>query len=297
MKEILVLGGTRFVGRRLVTNLVKAGYEVTVANRSGLGDLDGTVRSIIFERSDIDSIKTTVGKNHYDAVFDMICYSPHNAKVIVKNISTDKYIMISSSVVYDWGHGLKEEDFVAEDFLLRDGTIEELAAKFGYKQGYKIGKMGAEHIIATQMNVPAIRVRFPVVMGLNDHTRRMESYVEAVQKKKRLYVDNLYSQFSTVYVENAAKYLENLLHVDYQGAINIADEGCLSVNGIVGDIGLLLGKSIEDIFEATGMEGGYNQYYNNTFVLDRMKQLGIEPDSVESWYKDLLVKLTNNWKE
>ncbi|MED1852411.1 NAD-dependent epimerase/dehydratase family protein [Brevibacillus borstelensis] len=35
MKKVLVLGGTRFFGKRLVKGLVDSGYDVTIATREG----------------------------------------------------------------------------------------------------------------------------------------------------------------------------------------------------------------------------------------------------------------------
>ena len=49
MKKILVIGGNRFVGKKLVWNLLNEGYEVVIANRSGNSDFEKNVlKSIIF---------------------------------------------------------------------------------------------------------------------------------------------------------------------------------------------------------------------------------------------------------
>lgn len=165
MKKILVMGGKRLVGKRLVQNLLKEGHDVTVANRSGISDVRKNARSLVFDRNSRESIKDRISKQNWDVVYDMICYSPKNAKDIIENISTEKYILISSSVVYEWGEDHREEDFNAEKFQYYDGTIDELGKRFGYKQGYKLGKMGAEAVVETSNSISTICVRFPIIIG------------------------------------------------------------------------------------------------------------------------------------
>ena len=86
MKKILVIGGNRFVGKKLVWNLLNEGYEVVIANRSGNSDFEKNVLNIIFDRNDKKSIKDKISKTDFDVIFDMICYSPQNAYDIINNI-------------------------------------------------------------------------------------------------------------------------------------------------------------------------------------------------------------------
>ena len=68
----LILGGSVFVGKRLVAALLDAGHEVSVLNR-GLTPttLPGGVHHLVADRNDIGSMRTALGTTQWDAVFDV----------------------------------------------------------------------------------------------------------------------------------------------------------------------------------------------------------------------------------
>ena len=279
MKRVLVMGGRRFLGKAIVNKLLQEGNDITVANRSGTSAFGLDVHNLVFDRNSYESISEKISKKDYDVVYDMICYSPKNAKDIIENISTDKYIMVSSCIVYDWGLNHKEEEFDAKNYTVKDGTIEELGQKFGYKQGYKIGKMGAEAIIERNETIPSICVRFPLIIGQHDHTKRMETYFEAIKNEREIYIDNLYSDVSMVQSENAADYLLKIKDQCFKGAINMGDYGKISILEWINKMMNLLGKKVilnENKFSG----GGYNGFYSNTLNLDKMMETGIVPYSL-----------------
>ena len=70
----LVLGGSAFIGRRLVEVLQAAGHTVTVLNRGSRNDgIDGAggVECLVADRSDPASVRDALGSAEFDAVFDV----------------------------------------------------------------------------------------------------------------------------------------------------------------------------------------------------------------------------------
>lgn len=68
----LVLGGSVFVGRRLVRALVEAGQQVTVLNRGRTADdLPPGVSRLVADRTDADSMRAALGGTSWDAVYDV----------------------------------------------------------------------------------------------------------------------------------------------------------------------------------------------------------------------------------
>ena len=68
----LVLGGSVFVGRRLVAALVDAGHDVTVLNRGRTpAALPAGVRHLLADRTDSESMRTALANTQWDAVFDV----------------------------------------------------------------------------------------------------------------------------------------------------------------------------------------------------------------------------------
>ncbi len=68
----LVLGGSVFIGRRLVEVLVEAGWDVAVLNRGRTPVVlpDGVER-LVADRTDLDSMRTVLRGRSWEALFDV----------------------------------------------------------------------------------------------------------------------------------------------------------------------------------------------------------------------------------
>jgi nucleoside-diphosphate-sugar epimerase len=70
--KTLVLGGTGFVGRRLVEILTADGAGVTVLNRGVTPvELPAGVTRLVADRSDASSMRAALARTEWDAVFDV----------------------------------------------------------------------------------------------------------------------------------------------------------------------------------------------------------------------------------
>jgi nucleoside-diphosphate-sugar epimerase len=68
----LVLGGSVFVGKRLVAALVEADHDVTVLNRGRTpAQLPSGVQHLAADRTDLASMRDALGSTQWDAVFDV----------------------------------------------------------------------------------------------------------------------------------------------------------------------------------------------------------------------------------
>jgi nucleoside-diphosphate-sugar epimerase len=70
--KTLVLGGSAFVGKRLVAALVEGGHEVAVLNRGRTpATLPPGVKQLVADRTDIESMRSALGTTEWDIVFDV----------------------------------------------------------------------------------------------------------------------------------------------------------------------------------------------------------------------------------
>lgn len=106
--DALVLGGTTFVGRRLVDHLVEQGWSVGVLNRGRTGDrLPEGVRHLIADRTDPASLASAVRGSTWDAVFDVSGYrgavSEDGFASLVDELEgqISRYVFVSSIMVYE----------------------------------------------------------------------------------------------------------------------------------------------------------------------------------------------------
>src|SRR4051812_45696689 len=122
--DLLVLGGTRFMGRRIVENALAAGDSVTLFYRGkdGADLFDGQVEKVIGDR---DGEISKLAGRRWDAVVDMPGYYPRVVKQTTDLLrdSVDRYLFISSISAYDPppGEPVDENTRLAK---LKDETVE-----------------------------------------------------------------------------------------------------------------------------------------------------------------------------
>src|ERR1700759_3664862 len=94
--HLLVLGGTRFVGRAVVDAAVAAGHEVTLFNRGRTApELYPALETVVGDRT-VD-LSPLAGR-HFDTVIDCAGYLP---AVVERSVSflrdaVDRYVYVSS---------------------------------------------------------------------------------------------------------------------------------------------------------------------------------------------------------
>lgn len=69
-KRILVIGGTQFIGRLLVSELARAGHAVYILHRRSRHSFGKRVRNLVADRNDAASVRKAVGSTRFDVVFD-----------------------------------------------------------------------------------------------------------------------------------------------------------------------------------------------------------------------------------
>ena len=68
----LVIGGTQFIGRHLVAELLKAGHAVTVLHRKPKHDLGRRVKNLTADRNDPKAMKAALAGKTFQVVFDNV---------------------------------------------------------------------------------------------------------------------------------------------------------------------------------------------------------------------------------
>lgn len=251
MKKILVLGGTRYFGRELVKCFIEKGYDITVATRGnsedGFGD---SVKRLKLDRDDKESLKKVLDGKYFDIVYDNIAYSPNNVCELLDIIKDNcgKYVLTSSGSVYEEPTDAKEEDYNPYDYKISYGTRTD----FGYAEGKRL----AEAVTFQNYNVPAVAVRFPIVLGENDYTKRLYFYVEKILKCEPIHVDNLQSDFCFINQKSAGEFLAYIGEDEFTGPINACDRGTIKIEEIITYIEDMANK--KSILDPKGEVAPYN---------------------------------------
>jgi nucleoside-diphosphate-sugar epimerase len=118
----LVIGGTGFIGRLLVAELLKRDHAVTVLHRKPRHDLGRRVKNIVADRNDGAAMKTALAGKSFEVVFDNVYdwergTTAGHVEASVKAVGgkLHRYIFMSSVAAYGDGLNHHEGDALAPD--------------------------------------------------------------------------------------------------------------------------------------------------------------------------------------
>lgn len=108
--RLLVLGGTRFVGRAVVEDALARGWDVTALHRGVTGELPAQVDALHADRTDARALAVALGVGTWDAVVDTWAGAPRVAGLAARLLEgrTGAYGLVSSRSVYVWGQHVDE---------------------------------------------------------------------------------------------------------------------------------------------------------------------------------------------
>ncbi|PYZ94069.1 NAD-dependent dehydratase [Salipaludibacillus keqinensis] len=230
MRKVLVLGGTRFFGKRLVNKLLANGDEVTVATRGETAVSFGQkVHHLKLDRFDRGSMEKTFQDGEWDVIYDQICFSPDDAMDACEIFEgrVGKYIFTSTLSVYEFND---KSEKIEKDY---DPYTKELA--WGRKEqfDYGEGKRLAEAVFFQKARFPVIAPRPPVVFGIDDYTERLHYHVRKVVNGETIGIDHPEANVSFVDSDDLAEFLFWTGFQDFTGPINASSPDQISLGGMI----------------------------------------------------------------
>ncbi|MEH6992503.1 NAD-dependent epimerase/dehydratase family protein [Neobacillus drentensis] len=285
MKSVLILGGTQFVGKRLVQLLVDEGVEVTIATRGLTPDSFGNqVTRLIINREDAESLGQAFKGKEWDVVFDQTCYSAQEAYDSLKalNEKVKKYVFTSSQAVYDFGTNCTEESFNPMEF---QPVLKSRREYIGYV-GYQEAKRAAEAILFQNADFPVAAVRFPIIVGKDDYTNRLNFHVEHVKEGKAMFIEHPNFRYSFIDSGEAAAFLLSMAQSDYHGPINPGSKEDISMRELIGLIEDLI--ETEAILDEDGDPSPYNLPGSWSVNTSLAESMGFSFTSLESLLGNLI---------
>ena len=125
MARALVIGGTLFLGRALVDQLLDLGDDVVIMHRGHGTPFGGRVGEISCDRNDIDAVRAALDGTQFDVVYDNV-YDWHRGTTAEQVLATAtatakgglrRYVFTSSVAVYHPGGEYAEDvDLVPPDY-------------------------------------------------------------------------------------------------------------------------------------------------------------------------------------
>ncbi|GGM12418.1 NAD-dependent epimerase/dehydratase family protein [Dactylosporangium sucinum] len=173
--RMLVVGGTRFVGRHIVEQAIGRGHDVTLLHRgrSGAGLFPQAAHILADRNGDLSGL----GHGSWDVTVDVSGYLPRQVRDLADALDErgGRYVYISSVSVYD-----NPPPGFTEDAALRelpDPTIEEIT-----DETYGGLKAACERVAHERFGSGTLIVRPTYVVGPYDHLCRFTWWVERVAR-------------------------------------------------------------------------------------------------------------------
>ena len=253
--KVLVLGGTRFFGKRLVARALAAGWDVTVATRGKYAmNLPRNVKHISVDRFNRQSMETAFANKTYDIVYDQLCYSPDDARLScdVFRHKTGRYVLTSSAAVYDTQMlPIKESQFDPYRLPVRYGSRHDFT--------YADGKRHAEAVFFQQATFPVVAVRLPIVIAEDDYTGRFRFHVDRIRRGEPIGIPGKPAKMSFVSADEAGTFLYWVGTSDLHGPVNAASHTPLTALEITNMIAEEIGK--EAVITTDEREGVRSPYF------------------------------------
>lgn len=279
--NILMLGGTRFFGKYTVSELLDKGHEVTIATRGLSKDsFADKVQRIKYDRTDRESVKNILSDKYYDVIIDKIAYASNDIKSVLDYACCGKYVQMSSTAVYTPFHlNMVENDFDP----LKNEFIWGNRDDFDYSEA----KRQAESAMAQCYgDKKMLSVRYPVVLGKDDYTKRLEFYVEHILNEKPMYIDNIDCKMSYIASREAGEFMAYISTSDITGAINGASFGTVSIREIINYVEEKSGR--QAILNHDGDAAPYNGTPEFSVNTEKANKLGFTFSNINDWLYELL---------
>ncbi len=240
--RVLVLGGTRFIGLRLVWLLSELGHDVTVLNRGQTeAVLPDKVTRIICDRADTHQIQSLLRDSYFDVAFDISSYTTETLKPVVEVLKdrVGHFVFCSTTLVYP----------PADIIPIRESFPRHIG---GNVSKYSSDKIECENFLFESFEkdlFPATILRPPYVYGPYNHIKEREfSYFARVTRKRKVIVpgDGL-TFIHPIHVDDLASAFVSVSgkQETFGEAYTICSPDAVTINGYVRVISEIVGFDSE----------------------------------------------------
>ena len=240
--DVLVLGGTRFIGLRLVQLLHGQGHRITVLNRGTRKTaLPDGVASISADREVPSQVAAALRGRSFDAAFDISAYTPATLRPAVEALdgNVGSYVFCSTTGVY-----ARSDVYPIRD----DFPLDRAPGASDYTRG----KVACEDLLRdahARTGFPATMLRPPVVYGPHNALPERDSsfFARVLQGRTVIIPGDGSNLLQPVHVDDlaAAFVAASGSRKELGQAYTISGESATTVDYWVRTIGRVVGKPVD----------------------------------------------------
>jgi len=268
--RILMIGGTRFIGRHVVDQAVGHGHQVTIFHRGRTGtDLFRGDDRVEHRTGDRDADFSALADGEWDATVDTCAYVPRQVQALADVLGKrgGHHLLVSSVSAYRAPEraGYTEEAPLAE---LDDPTVEEVTG-----ETYGGLKVLCERAATERYGPTTLLVRPTYVVGPNDYTWRFPWWVARMARGGEVLAPGPADAPSQVIdVRDMASWMVGLLERRESGAFHAVSPAPP----------FSWGQQLEAVRDAVAPEGTTLTWVDGSFLLGE----GHDDGSLPLWSAD-----------
>lgn len=267
-KKVLIMGGSYFIGKKIVDVFCENKYDVFTLNRGTKAqDLDN-VHNLICDRNDSKQMGNVLSKYKFNIVIDVSALNKEQGQILYKALNKEElesFVFISSSAVYD-------VDSLTFPFKENDPLKENT-----YWTSYGQNKIEAEKYYIENFRdslIDLIILRPPYVYGENNYAQRESFIFDHICKDRPIIIPNPNTYLQFIYTTDLANIIIELLKIKKQNIsiFNVGNKEPVTIREWIEYCAEVVGKEakiIEYDYKSKGRkERDFFPFYNYSNVLD-----------------------------
>ncbi|WP_179877683.1 NAD-dependent epimerase/dehydratase family protein [Bacillus pseudomycoides] len=197
MFTVLVMGGTEFVSKSVVKELIVRGFQVDFITRGlKVVNFDGYHEHIICDRHNQEMLKKYLMNKEYDYVIDVSAYTKEDVEMLLNSLhlaSLKKYILLSSGAVYNDNYQVLTEE------TPRGWNIN-------WKE-YGLHKKEAEDYLFEEKTVPFVIFRPTYIYGKGNNLYRENYFFDCAFNEQSIFLPNSKNEEQFIYIDDLTNIL------------------------------------------------------------------------------------------
>ncbi len=266
-KNILIIGGTKFIGSLLVDLFLSEEANVYIFSRAAPKQKNVTfIRGDRNNPSDLKKLQVALGATHFDCVYDMCCYEPVQVRPLFGVIKdcTERIVFFSSAAVYAR----------TDVYPLVEASPLGENNSFG---NYGTNKAQAEHLytgLAKKRGVQLTIFRPHYILGVKDYFLRHQYFYSRIEKGQAIPVPgNGQSLVQFAYAPEVASlfYSVPFSHNLDAEILNVASTQMLTLDGVAAAFAASMGQQADISHIDYGAAGlDEKNFYDDLFPLPNL---------------------------
>jgi nucleoside-diphosphate-sugar epimerase len=267
-KKVLIMGGSYFIGKKIVDVFCENKYDVFTLNRGTKAQNLDNVHNLICDRDDSKQMEDILSKYKFNIVIDVSALNKEQGQILYKALNKEElesFVFISSSAVYD----VDSLTFpFKEDDLLKENT---------YWTSYGQNKIEAENYYIENFrdsSIDLIILRPPYVYGENNYAQRESFIFDHICRDRPIIIPNPNTYLQFIYTTDLANIIIELLKIKKQNIsiFNVGNKEPVTIKEWIEYCAEVVGKEakiIEYDYKSKGRkERDFFPFYDYSNVLD-----------------------------